>query len=377
MKIAMLNIENVFHRDANLVKRSMSDSINKWIEEFEQLLYKNDRVENEFARMRELSFLLGFHKSTIEPYVVMRRKAGQLYMRKKNADLEYKATDLSNWNGWVKLNSRPVNEGAVRNKARLIYEVNPDVLIIQEVEDRQSLVEFNEHYLPEEVRFSDVFVIPGNDPECREMGIMTRNGFMVKSIESYSNTNGKNHRKLFDIDLQKYEVKTPDGATCWMLSAHLQESGKDKEESDNKRKEQISKVAELYKELREKGNENIIVAGTFNAVSYCDSLSPLLRGTDLQDIKKHQSFNVDVDTGKDAGYHSLGAYKMGVNIRQKDYFLLSPQLLKFMHRGGLNRRAVWPGKKEQWRVFKTLQTERQQASSHPLLWGKWLAFPKG
>lgn len=368
MKIASLNIENIFHRDSNLVKRTLSDSFNAWMEELEQLMCKDSRGENDFNRMRELAFLLGFHKSALEPYVVMRRKAGNIYMRKRNAAIEYKATELSNWNGWVKLNSSPINEAAVRNKARLIYEVGPDILILQEVEDRQSLVEFNEHYLPEEVRFSEILVIPGNDLENRELGIMTRNGCRVVSIESYANTIGSRGGKLFDKDLQKYEIRTPKGDTLCILSVHLKEQGKEKTISDDRRKEQIAKVAEVYKELREKGCEKIVVAGTFNTVSYCDSLSPLLRDTDLQEIRKHKSFNVDLDAGKDAGYHSLGAYRMGVNLNQKDYFLLSPGLLKEMNRGGLNRKAVWPGKKDQWRVYKTVHSQGQQASFHPLLW---------
>ncbi|MHA6280821.1 hypothetical protein ACXYMT_11625 [Salinimicrobium sp. CAU 1759] len=370
MKIAFYNIENLFHRDSGLVKRTLSESVKAWMDELQNLMCKDSRAENDFTRMRELTFLLGFHSSALEPYVVMRRKAGNLYMRKRDAAKEYKATELSNWNGWVKLNSSPINEAAVRNKARLIYEVGPDILILQEVEDRQSLVEFNEHYLPEEVRFSEIFVIPGNDPENRDLAILTRKGFKVDSIQSYANTSGIEGGKLFDKDLHKYRIKNPKGDDIWILSAHLTDTEVEKAISDDRRKEQATKIAEVYNELREKGHRKVIVAGTLNAVSYCDSLSPLLRETDLQDIKKHTSFNVDVDTGKDADYYSLGAYRMGVNIKQKDYFLLSPQLLKEMNRGGLNRKAVWPLNKEQWRVFKTLQCEVQQASSHPVLWAR-------
>lgn len=370
MKIASLNIENIFHRDTNLVKRTMSDSLVAWMKELEHLMCKDSRSEDDFTRMRELTLLLGFHKSALDPYVVMRLKAGGLYLRKRNAATEFKATQLSNWNGWVKLNSRPIHEDAVRNKARLVCEVNPDILVLQEVEDRQSLVEFNEHYLPEGGRFSEVYVIPGNDQENRHLGIMTRNGYRVNSIESYANIPANGGGKLFDKDLHKYEIKTPSGGNLWILSAHLVDSGEDKNINEERRREQVTKIAEVYNELREQGKRKILVAGALNAISYCDSLSPLLRETDLQDIKKHQAFSVDTDAGKDAKYYSLGAYKMGVNLKQKDYFLLSPELLKQMHRGGLNRKAVWPENKSQWRVFKTLKSERQQASTHPLLWGK-------
>src|SRR5690606_37282007 len=85
-------------------------------------------------------------------------------------------------------------------------------------------------------------------------------------------------------------------------------------------------------------------------------------------IKKHRSFNVDLDEGKDADYFSLGAYRMGVNTKQKDYLLLSLELLKEVRNSGLNRNGIWPEKKIQYRVYDSLLSESQQASSHPVLW---------
>jgi len=314
--------------------------------------------------MRELCFLLGFHKSSLQPYVVLRRKAGQLFLRQRSGEPDYKAGPGTNWNGWIKLHSRPINDVAVTNKGRVITEVNPDILIVQEIEDRQSLLGFNEGYLSEEVRFSEIYSIEGNDEYSRSMGIMTKKEYRVNSVISHSNEWWKDE-KLFDKDLQEYEIRTPKGEILWILSAQMAEPGPDNEE---KRKAQSERIAEVYDQLWGRGIHKIAVVGTFNAPSYCDSLSPVLRNTGLQEVKKHPQFNVDFDEGKDAAYHSLGAYKMGVNLKQQDYLLLSPDLYAATKGAGLYRKGVWPAKKDQYRTYSSIEGETFQASSHPALW---------
>ena len=366
MKIATFNIENIFHRDDHLIKKTISQSIISWMGELEDLLRKNIRAEHDYARMRELSFLLGFHKASVEPYVVMRRKAGQLFIQKRDKCFDYKATERTNWSGWIKLRSRPIPEVAVENKARVITEVNPDILVLQEVEDRQSLIEFNEHYLPEEVRYEEVVVVPGNDDCGLDLGIMLKGGYRVKSIVSHSNENWEGER-LFDKDFQEYEIIDLQGRLLTILSAHLCEPGDDQEFADERRKKQSGRIAEVYKELRGNGR-NAIILGTYNVPSYCDSISPLLQEKDLEQVKKHKSFRIDIDTGLDASYHSLGAYRVGVNLKQKDYLLLSPDLFRRVKNSGLNRKGVWPEKKDQYITYSTLTCEGEQASSHPLIW---------
>lgn len=277
MKIATYNIENIFHRDSSLVKRTLNESINLWVEEFEQLMCKNPRGGNEIARMRELSFLLGFHKSAFEPFVVMRRKAGKLYLRKKSFKPEKKAVPMNGWNGWVKVNSEPIYEQAIQNKAKVISEINPDILLLQEVEDRQSLLDFNQHYLPEGVRFTEILMMAGNDREGREMAIMCKKGYKVINARSYANTIYKGKR-LFDKDLQEYEILSSEGNMISILSVHLQDVSLQHEVGDQIRKQQALKVAEVFNKLRRE-EKRVIVAGTFNKPSFCDSISPLLRGT--------------------------------------------------------------------------------------------------
>lgn len=367
MKIASFNIENIFHRDRGLMKKTVSHSVTSWIRELERLMNKASRKSSDYIRMRELSFLLGFQQSALDAYAIMRRKAGSLYVRRASLTHEYKASHLSNWNGWIKMNTEPINEIAIQNKARVIIEANPDILLLQEVEDRQSLVEFNQHYLPDGVKFTEIMVIPGNDSRGLDLGIMAKNGYKIEFVKSHVNDFYKGE-KYFDKDFQEYEILTPQGDTVRLMSAHLHETGADKTSSDDQRKIQAYLIAEAYNETLAKGNTKIVVAGTLNAPSYCDSLSPLIQETNLNLLKKHPSFNLDLELGMDAGFHSLGAYKMGSNSRQHNHLLVSPKLFNSIKSSGLNRKAVWPKRKDKYQVYPTLQTEFQQASSHPLIW---------
>ena len=371
MKVATFNMENIFFRDERLIKKNVSYCLSGWMEEFESLMSKESRIHNKYVRMRELSFLLGFHQSALEPYVVLRRKAGQLYMKRRTGKPEFKASPFTGWNGWIKLCSRPIDEVAIQNKARLITEVNPDVLVVQEVEDRQSLIDFNEHFLPEEVKFSNIYVLGGNDQFGREMGIMAKKGFRIFSSRNYANKTVESGQFLFDQDFQLYEVGKEKEEKIIILSACLKEQDKPNEEADEFRKRQAEKIAQVYEQKKGEGHEQIIVTGTFNSPSFSDSLSPILRATDLQEIKKHKSFNVDLDEGIDAGYFSLGAYRKGVNIKQKDYLLFSPQLFNRLVDSGLNRKGVYPSKQDQYKVYGSVTSEQSQASNHPLLWANF------
>lgn len=368
MKIATFNFENIFFRDERLIKKNHSYCLNSWMEEFETLMSRESRPNKNYVRLRELSFLLGFHQTALEPYVILRRKAGQLYMRRKTGEADVKASTATGWNGWIKLCSRPISERAILNKSRLISETNPDILVVQEVEDRQSLLDFNDHYLPEEVRFSNFYVLGGNDPYGRELGILTKSGYEILTAKNYADEELGENRFLFELDLQEYEIKTPQGENWTILSTWLSDKESNGDKNDQNRRIQAEMISEIYRTRLEEGKRNLVVVGTFHVPSYCDSVSPLLKDTTLKEVKRHASFKIDLDTGKDASYHSLGAYRMGVNTKQQDYFLVSPAAFLRISASGLNRKGIFADK-GQFTTYSTVDSEQTQASSHPIIWG--------
>ncbi|WP_028375612.1 hypothetical protein [Leeuwenhoekiella sp. MAR_2009_132] len=372
MKLATFNIQNLFHRDRSAIQKSYSKCVSDWVAELDSLIRKKDYSYSDTNRMRELSFLLGFDKSYQTPYAVMRKRAGFLFLKGMNYSKELQSCELTDWNGWVALQTIPITSAAINHKARVIAEVDPDILVLQEIEDKASLSEFNSQLLPEFncKPFDELFVIQGNDKTGKETGILTKNGYKILSVKSHQYDRESNGELLFQNDFLEYEIQTPAKNKIYLLVAHLQGDAKDKDFADLKRKKQAQRVAEVYNVHRSEGKKDVVIMGTLNAPSYCHSLAPLLVDTDLKDITKHSRFNVDVDKGTDAAYFSLGAYRMGVNIKQKDYLLLSPNLFSKATSGGLSRKAVWPEKKPMWSTYSTMQNANEAASEHPVVWGE-------
>ncbi|MFD2562933.1 hypothetical protein [Aquimarina rubra] len=368
MKIATYNIQNLFHRDKSLMKQSISKSMSDWITELDTLMRKPTTNVPEQDRIRELSFLIGFEKTSQKPYAIMRRKAGLLYMKGIHHSIETKASELTNWNGWIALQTLPIKPLATKHKAQVIADVNADILLLHEVEDRSSLEEFNQVILPE-IKckpYAQSFVIQSNDMKGLETAILLRDGYKLQSVKTHligGYSDAFQH-------LLEFEITTPTAQKIWVLGIYLAKQDVDVKTADVIRKSQVKNIASIYEKLITEGKKNVIITGTFNAPSYCDSLSPLVQQTDVKDITKHLSFEVDIDEGDDATYFRLGAYRLGVNIKQKDYMLLSPALYKKMTDSGLNRKAVWPVKRPQWSIYKSITNKTLAASEHPVVWGK-------
>ncbi len=368
MKIATFNIQNLFHRDKSLLDKPFGKMLTDWVSELDSLMRKSKKNLLEQDRVRELSFLIGFEKSSPKPYAVLRRRSGFLYMKGIHNSTETRANNLTDWNGWIELQTLPLRPTATDNKALVIADVNADILLLHEVEDRASLEEFNQEVLPkfDFKPYAQSFVIQNNDMKGLETAIFLRDGYSLNTVKTHligGYSDAFQH-------LIEYEITTPKAKKIWVLAIYLVKQEVDEKTNDVLRKSQMINIAKIYDGLIAEGKTNVIITGTFNAPSYCDSLSPLIQQTDLKDITKHLSFEVATDEGQDASYFRLGAYRLGVNIKQRDYMLLSPPLFKLMTDSGLNRKAVWPVKRPQWSIYKTVTSKHNAASEHPVIWGK-------
>lgn len=366
MKIATFNIQNLFHRNKGLVTLPMNHCVHNWVDELDSLMKKHHKENRDFDRIRELSFLLGFEKVDHSRYAVLRKRNGRLYFQERGFSDEMKASNLTNWNGWVALQSIPLHETAIVNKARMIADADADILLLREVEDRASLVEFNKKMALEfdVIPYERITAIEGNNSTGLGMGILTKNGYTLESIKNHIHDLDGDGKPLFDIDCPEYTIVTPSGKEVTIVDTLLSDADADK------RNAQSAQVAHIYQRLRSEGQEHVMVSGTFNDAPYSNSLAPLLRETDLRDVSKNESFNVDFDEGKDATYFRMGAYRMGVNIQQKDYLLLSPQLFAELYDCGLQRKGVWQDKKPSWTIYPSIKHKHLSASAYPLVWAK-------
>jgi len=368
MKIAFFNIQNLFFRHQDLLVVTAGKCLKNWSKEMDHLIKKSFKRPADLDRMQELAFLLRIEKADPSRYAVLRSRGASLYARDCDYPVLGEADHNNAWNGWVEVNNYPIDPKAISNKARLIAETNADILLLQEVEDRASLSKFNRRvlkYYPFEEYESSV-LLQGNDFRGQEQGLLYRLGYKVNSLKLFTDEVNKKEGFLFDKNCIVYELKTPGKKSIWILSAQLKNSLKDKKAADEIRLEQTQRIAKIYNQMRAIGIEDIIVAGTFGTVSYCYSMAPILQKTDLKDICRHPSFNASRDKNRE-GYHSLGAYSKGINMKQKDYLLLSPSLFAKIKSSGMNRKGIWTAT-GQWSTYYCISAKDHQASEHPILW---------
>lgn len=364
MRIGTFNIQNLFHRDKTLLHKTLGKSIKDWTDELDQLMRRLDKRPNDVDRIRELSFLLGFERNTTQNFGVLRRRNGELYLKQGHVLHETKASAPTHWQGWMPIHTVPLSEKAVRHKAQMIADVNADILLIQEVEDRTSLQAFHNDCLQSlnMPAYNRIQVLEGLDSRGLAFGVLLKPGFHLEGIKSYGHYTDKHGENLFENDCQQYHILTPDDKQMTILCTQFSVS------DPKKRKRQAKALAHIYDNLLCSGHEHIVICGTLYEPIFSDALRPLFRATDLADIARHSAFHVPVDSEKGASYHRLGAYRKGVNLKQQDYLMYSNSLAGTIIGGGMDRRGIWPSHRAKWSLFPTLNQRSDAASEHPLIW---------
>ena len=146
-------------------------------------------------RMRELLLDLGVYyvnthgavrrRLTDEPKWAWLRKNRGSFDREPTdpaASVEITATGRGDWIGWVELLTEAVDETGTRMTARVINDVDADIIAVVEVEDRPALVRLNTELLGG--KYAHVMLVDGNDERGIDVGIMTKPGFEIRSIRS-------------------------------------------------------------------------------------------------------------------------------------------------------------------------------------------------
>ena len=102
--------------------------------------------------------------------------------------------------------------------ARVIADVDADILAIVEAEDRPSLIRFNQELLGGMYRH--VMLVDGNDERGIDVGILTKPGFPIRSIRSNVDAEDADG-VIFSRDCCEYRVGTPSGAVLTVLVNHF------------------------------------------------------------------------------------------------------------------------------------------------------------
>jgi endonuclease/exonuclease/phosphatase family metal-dependent hydrolase len=289
----------------------------------------------------------------------LRKNRGKFDREPRDAtqNVQIIANGRDDWIGWVELAKQPTNETSVRMTARVIRDVNADIIGIVEAEDRPSLVRFNNEMLGGQ--YGHVMLIDGNDGRGIDVGIMTAENIAIESIKSNVDT-VDNVGTIFSRDCPQYKVRTPGGTEVHILVNHFKsQSGG----GGIKRQRQAAEVRRIVNGLVGQG-EHVVVLGDLNEgppgqgsqapnlFSLFNNNSPLI---DCYSLANFQ------DGGRPGTYDSCGWHN------RLDYIFISEGLQPYCTGGGIFRQGLWGTRMTrptQWQTYAQMTHSTDQASDH-------------
>jgi endonuclease/exonuclease/phosphatase family metal-dependent hydrolase len=364
-RIASYNVENLFERPKAM-------RLETW-EEGKPILEQHARINElinqaqysvaDKAEMLDLLTKLGLNGSDEGgQFVRLRQVREKLVKRPAGKPVEVVATGRADWIGWVELKTEPVDELAMRHTARVMKEIDAEILGVIEAENRISLSRFSGQMLQlvGGMPYERVMLIDGNDDRGIDVAVLTKAGFDIVNIKPHvDDTDDKG--VIFSRDCPEFTITMPSGETILLLVNHLKSKGFGGQASSNaKRRRQATRTAEIYARLVSEGHTRVAVVGDFNDTPDSASLAPLLANTDLRDVTTHPKF---VSDGRP------GTFGNGTKGSKIDYILLSPALFARVTNARIFRKGVWGGKNGTlWTIYPTMKAKVHQASDHAAIY---------
>jgi endonuclease/exonuclease/phosphatase family metal-dependent hydrolase len=365
IRIATFNVENLFDRPAamNFPKWSDGQQILDDHARLNSLLSQETYSDEDKAEI--LTLLGSYGLDQLRPkkndYLELRQVRGRLLLHHKDKPAEVKANGRADWVGWIELKKEPIADEAIKNTARVIADVSPDIIVMVEVEDRSSLLKFHEQVLKplltdqNQGPYDHIMVIGGNDERGINVGIMSRRP--VVRMASHVDDHTSAGDLTFSRDCPEYYLDLGKGTELVILPNHFSSKGSDA--AGKRRRIQSAAVKEIYVRLRLQEYSLVIVAGDFNDYPESGALDALLKETDLRDAMALPAYQ---------GTYP-GTYQYATAKEKFDYLLLSPDLAQKVSMVDVNRKGFYaPTKWESYENINKKTKDRNQASDHHCLW---------
>ena len=371
IRIASFNVENLFARPKafNSSNWSVGEPILEAYREVNTLIQKAVYTPADKTRIRDLLVQLDIYivnendairrNQTRDPkWAFLRRNRGTFDRepRDDTQSVEIVANGRGDWIGWVELAKEAVDETATRMTAKVIQEINADIIGVVEAEDRPSLLRFNTELLAGQYRH--VMLVDGNDDRGIDVAIMTREGFEIESIRSnVDRVDGQG--TIFSRDCAQYEVRGPNDVIIHVLVNHFKsQSGG----GGPKRRRQAVAVRQIVNGLIQQG-KHVVVLGDLNE-------GPAAEGSqaaNLISLFNNNSPLIDCYSlpGFDVGNRPGTFDSCGLRNRL-DYIFISKSL-QANAAGRLFRKGLWGSRVTRptaWETFPEMNSSKEGASDH-------------
>ena len=301
-------------------------------------------------------------RQVVPDWAWLRKNRGSFDSEPRDAgkSVEIIAAGRADWIGWVELAKGTTNEVGTRMTARVINDVDADVLGIVEAEDRPSLVRLNRDRDLLDKRYRHVMLVDGNDERGIDVGLMTKDGFSLGTIRSNVDAIDANGNTIFSRDCPEYEVRTPGGNTIYFLVNHFKSQSFG---GDEKRLLQAGKVSEIAAGLAADG-KHVVVMGDLNegphgSAPNAENLAPLYAANSpLVECYSLNGFDLG---GRDGTFDTCSL------TNRLDYIFVSQSLQPLVTGGGVFRRGLWGSRKTRptnWQTYPEMTEGVEQASDH-------------
>ncbi|WP_030774732.1 endonuclease/exonuclease/phosphatase family protein [Streptomyces sp. NRRL F-2664] len=357
IRIGTFNAENLFQRP---VAFGIDDEErrNKVLQDFKRLVEILDKDAYTADDKGEIIEILLAHSIDVRPELSTKTilvnepkgRARLLTGEGSGVQVREEATGRDAWVGWAELVRRDLSLDAIGNTARVIAEVDADILLTVEVEDRLTLDRFNRQVLAGRLdgkRYPFNLLIDGNDERGIDVRLFSRRPITSVRSHIFDKKNPRDRFGIFSRDCPEFEIDI-DGRPLWLLGNHFK--SKRGGGGADKRKLQGERCAQIYRDALER-SDHVVVAGDLNDTPASPPLDFLLNAG-LQDAMSHGSYEGP------KGTH--GKCKAADKI---DYLMFSPELFGKVSEVKLETRGIF----EFGDPFDSVHGPHDQASDHAAL----------
>lgn len=359
LRVATFNMENLFTRPTAMRdgsgatgQRAIDDHA-----ELNGIISKDPYSDHDKARLLELERRYRFAdlNPTSSAWVQLNKIRGQLFKRTQAGVKSVVATGRSSWTGWFELKRDDVKWAATHNTGRVIAEVNADILICVEIENRPTLLRFNEQVLGAEFNceYPHAMLIDGNDQRGIDVGIMSR--YPISGMRSHVDDRNPNGERTFSRDSPEYVIELSDDKRIVVIPNHFKSKrGGDSPSAKARRTAQANTASAIAKNALQV-SPNVLLGGDLNDTPDSETLEPLFLDG-FQDVQRHASYPTD----------RPGTYETGTASNKIDYLILSQPLWATLQATGIERRGSYHP--HTWEPFDTVKSKTDEASDHHLVW---------
>jgi len=356
LKFATFNVENLFSRAKvlNYYNPEVGDEKMKTIadlrNEFKKATYDKPKIIDLYKEVKDLI-----------KFNVIKSKVGQYIIYESKDKYQVAPNGIDDWFGYIEFKRDKFDDVSMKNAARVIKEINADVICLIEVENRPTLESFNSQQL--EGLYPYNMLIDGNDDRGIDVSICS----MLKLNTIRTNIfDGPPKSRTFSRDCLEVEVIAENGKSIYFMINHLKSKlGADQAANDARRKLQADRINEILQERYNLDDQLIVIAGDFNDTPNSTPLQPLLGNVKLFDVLKEKFPEQPEERWT---YH----YKK--KKQQFDYILASKPLMVGFRDAGVLLKGIAEVEElsnGQIEPYKDVTSWRDAASDHGAVWAEF------